>query len=102
MLMSMWRRTGVLYVHGAGDRGSWIDSMTVVHNGSQRIHAVSDLGVQIRRPAAAAADSDGGGGSTASFVSLDSALVRIGAVRVQFSQPCIHPHRAESIDIGIC
>lgn len=51
------------------DRGSWIDSMTVVHNGSQRVHAVSDLGVQIRRPAA----------GSASFVSLDSALVRIGA-----------------------
>jgi hypothetical protein len=51
------------------DQGSWIDAMSVVHNGSQRVHAVSDLGVEIRRP----------GAGSASFVSRDSALVRIGA-----------------------
>ena len=51
------------------DHGSWIDAMSVVHNGSQRVHAVSDLGVEIRRP----------GAGSASFVSRDSALVRIGA-----------------------
>ena len=51
------------------DKGSWIDAASVVHNGSQRVHAVSDLGVQVRRP----------GAGSASFVSWDSALVRVGA-----------------------
>ena len=52
------------------DQGSWIDAMSVVHNGSQRVHAVSDLGIKIHRP---------GGAGSASFVSRDSALVRVGA-----------------------
>ena len=50
------------------DEGSWIDAMSVVRNGSQRVHAVSDLGVRVV----------GGDSVAASFVSLDSALVRVG------------------------
>lgn len=83
------------------DRGSWIDAMSVVHNGSQRVHAVSDVGVRVHstRPlqqqptrefpgALAFGENAKEDGTTqlnapskelvASFASLDSALVRVG------------------------
>jgi len=69
----------------------------VVHNGSQRVHAASDLGVRVRTSAPAPAANggyngyNGGLASVATFASLDSALVRVGDASLEGLTPLPMP-----------
>ena len=63
------------------NRGSMIDAASVVHNGSQRVHAVSDLGLTY----------NGRSGQEGRFASLDSALVRLGSELTPLPMPSSKP-----------
>ena len=63
------------------DQGSWINVSSVVYNGSQRVHAASDLGVRLRT----------GDGRVSTFAALDSALVRVGEGLTPLPMPSTKP-----------